>query len=177
MESMEKQKMLALLERGRAALLASLEGVSDEMAARSPGEGRWSIVGCVEHLGVSEDYLFSQIVAATPSQTPLTNEKREAKMLAFGADRSRRIESPPEGHPKATFRTLPEAVGHFLASRKRTVEFVETNREDLRAKVTWHPILETANCHEMLLSIGVHCLRHVNQIQEIKAELGCAGKI
>jgi hypothetical protein len=29
----------------------------------------------------------------------------------------------------------------------------------------------TVNCHEMLLSIAVHTLRHVQQIEEIKASL------
>ena len=177
MATEKKREVLALLEQGRAALLAALEGVSDETAAHTPGEGRWSVLDCVEHMAVSEDYLFSQIGIATSSEGPLTNETREAKMLAFGADRSRRIESPPEGHPKGIFRTLPDAVDHFLASRKRTMEFVEANEEDLRTKATWHPILGVANSHEMLLSIGVHCLRHVRQIEEIKADLGCVGRV
>jgi hypothetical protein len=168
MDTKDRQEILGLLVHGRAALLGALDGVSDETAVRLPGEGRWSILGCVEHMAVSEDYLFSQIEAATPSTTPLTNETREAKMLAFGADRSRRIESPPEGHPKGTFPTLAEATGHFLKIRKRTVEFVSGCQEDLRTKATWHPILGTANSHEMLISIGVHCLRHVKQIEEIK---------
>jgi len=172
MDAKERHEMLARLEQGRTALLAALKGVSEETAARAPGEGKWSILGCVEHMGVSEDYLFSQIEAATESETPLTNETREGKMLAFGADRSRRIESPPEGHPKGIFATLPVAVDHFLASRKRTEEFVATCREDLRSKATWHPILGKANSHEMLLSIAVHCQRHVQQIEEIKAAIG-----
>jgi hypothetical protein len=177
MEIAERQQILALLDEGRTALLTSTKDVSAETASRSPGDGKWSVLGCVEHLATSEDYLFSQIMAATQSQTSLTNETREAKMLRFGADRSRRIESPPEGHPKGTFRSLSDATDHFLQSRKRTMEFVEANQEDLRTKATWHPILCAANSHEMLLSIGVHCLRHVRQIEEIKAELGCIEKV
>jgi hypothetical protein len=37
--------------------------------------------------------------------------------------------------------------------------------------MTWQPILKRANCREMLISIGVHTLRHVKQIEEVKAEL------
>ena len=177
MEIKERQQILTLLDEGRTALLAALKDVSADTAARTPGDGRWSVLGCVEHMATSEDYLFSQIMAATQSQTPLTNEPREAKMLKFGADRSRRIESPPEGHPKGTFKTLSDATDHFLESRKRSMEFVEANEEDLRTKATWHPILGVANSHEMLLSIGVHCLRHVRQIEEIKAELDCVEKV
>jgi len=171
MDANERQEILALLEQGRKALPVAVEGVSGEMASRIPGTGRWSILGCVEHVAVSEDYLFAQIGKAAPSETPLIDLQREARMLARGTDRSRRIESPPEGHPTGAFPTLAAAVEHFLESRERTMEFVRANREDLRSKMTWHPILKAANCHEMLLSIGVHCLRHVKQIEEIKAEL------
>jgi len=171
MEENERQKILALLDQGRAALLAAVDGVTDDGANRIPGTGRWSIFGCVEHIAISEDYLFAQIVKATASQTPIINLDREAKMLARGTDRSRRMESPPEGHPAGKFPTLANAVEHFLRSRRRTVEFVRADPRDLRSKMTWHPILKDANCHEMLISICVHVLRHVKQIEEIKAEL------
>jgi hypothetical protein len=171
MEENERQKILALLDQGRAALLAAVDGVTDDEADRIPGTGRWSIFGCVEHIAISEDYLFAQIVKATASQTPIINLDREAKMLARGTDRSRRMESPPEGHPAGKFPTLANAVEHFFESRSRTVEFVRADPRDLRSKMTWHPILKDANCHEMLISICVHVLRHVKQIEEIKAEL------
>jgi hypothetical protein len=165
----ERQQILAMLDEGRVALTAAVAGVTEETARRIPAPGRWSILGCVEHIVITEDYFFSQISKATPSQTPLNNPEREAKMLARGTDRSRRIESPPEGHPTGAFPSLADALSHFLASRNRTMEFVRANQEDLRGKVTWHPILKGANCQEMLLSIGLHVLRHVKQIEEIKA--------
>jgi hypothetical protein len=51
------------------------------------------------------------------------------------------------------------------------MEFVQSNEKDLRWWVTWHPILKAANCQEILISMGVHVLRHVKQIDEIKSEL------
>ncbi len=171
MDAHERQEMLALLQQGRTALQASVAGVTDETARRIPGPGRWSILGCAEHIAKSEDYMFAQIGKATAPETPVINLEREAKMLARGTDRSRRIESPPEGHPQGTFPTLEAAIAHFLASRDHTIAFVRDCQEDLRAKVTWHPVLKVANCHEMLLSIGLHALRHAKQIEEIKAEL------
>jgi len=171
MDANERKQILALLEDSRAALLAAVDGVSDERARRIPAPGRWSILGCVEHLAFSEDYFFAQILNATPSDPPLINLEREAKMLARGADRTRKMESPSEGHPSGAFPTLAAALNHFLESRNRSIEFVRANREDLRAKTTWHPILKQANCHEMLLSMGLHVQRHVKQIEEIKAEV------
>jgi hypothetical protein len=171
MDANERQEILALLEEGRKALPAAVDGVTGEMASRIPGPGKWSILGCVEHVAVSEDYMFSQIGKATAAVGPAINLEREAKMLARGTDRNRRMESPPEGHPTGAFPTLAGAVEHFLESRERTIAFVRDCKEDLRAKVTWHPILKEANSHEMLLSMCVHVLRHVKQIEEVKAEL------
>ncbi len=171
MTELERQQILASLEQGRTALLKALQGVSEEMAARSPAPGSWSILGCVEHLVISEDYLFQQIVTSERSPSPLINEKREAVMPIRGLDRKWRMESPPEGCPSGRFPTLSEAVKQFLVYRERTVQFVHDNQEDLRCRITSHPIMGTVNCHEMLLSIAVHCLRHVKQIEEAKAAL------
>jgi len=171
MDEQERQQILTLLDESRAALESAVAGVVDGTARRIPGPGRWSILGCAEHIAFSEDYMFAQIGIATTSETPLINREREAKMLARGADRSRRIESPPQGHPTGKFPTLAAAMAHFLASRARTIAFVRHYEEDLRAKLTWHPVLKDCNCHEMLLSIGLHASRHARQIEEIKAEL------
>jgi hypothetical protein len=37
--------------------------------------------------------------------------------------------------------------------------------------MTTHPLLGPANCYEMLLMMALHPLRHVGQIEEIKAAL------
>jgi DinB superfamily len=171
MEAAEREQILELLERGRTALLDAIDGLSELEASRIPAPGRWSILGCVEHLAISEDYLFAQVASARVSDAPVLNPDREAKLLARGTDRTRRIESPPEAHPAGAFPTLAAAIGHFLASRQRTLDLVRSNPSDLRSRMTWHPILKQANCHEMLISIGIHTLRHVKQIEEIKAEL------
>jgi hypothetical protein len=81
------------------------------------------------------------------------------------------MESPQAGSPSGLFPTLSEAVERFMANRERTINFVRENTEDLRSRITSHPMMGTVNCHEMLLSIAVHCLRHVKQIEETKAAL------
>ena len=171
MERHEKERILADLESGRKALLDALTGVTEEVAAGHPAPGKWSVLECVEHLAVSEDYLFSQIEASHSSEVPVVNEKREALIVARGLDRTRTVESPEVGRPAARFSTLAEAVKNFLAARERTIRFVENCEEDLRAKSTWHPIIGTVNCYETLLMIAVHPHRHAKQIAEIKATL------
>jgi hypothetical protein len=171
MTEQERQEILNSLEQGKAALRKALQGVTEEMAARAPAPGGWSILGCVEHLVISEDYLFRQIIESVHADAPLINERREAAIPVRGLDRSSRMESPAEGCPTGQFPTLSAAVERFLANRERTINFVRENTEDLRSRVTSHPIMGIVNCHEMLLSIAVHSLRHVKQIEEAKATL------
>jgi hypothetical protein len=170
-ETAERRQTLELLERGRTALLDAVDGLSELEASRMPAPGKWSILGCVEHLAISADYLFAQIASARTSDAPVLNPDREARMLSRGTDRTRRMESPPEAHPAGAFPTLAAAIGHFLASRQRTLDLVRSDPSDLRSRMSWHPILKQANCHEMLISISVHTLRHVKQIEEVKAGL------
>ena len=152
MKAEEKRQMLASLERGKQALVDALAGVSPEMAQRAPSPGRWMILEVVEHVAISEDYLFGQIEKAIPAGRPVVNAKREAIIPVIGVDRNRRIECPAEGLPAGRFPTLDAALEHFLASRARTVKFVEACEDDLRARMTTHPIMGPANCHEILLT-------------------------
>ena len=162
--------MLADLESGKNALLDVLSGVTEETAAKSPAPGKWSVLECVEHLAVSEDYLLSQIGAAYNSPEAAAIKGREPLIRARGADRTRTVQAPAVASPAGRFSTLREAMEHFFAIREKTMHLVRNCGEDLRAKLTSHPIIGTVNCYETLLMIAIHTRRHVEQIEEIKKE-------
>ena len=171
MEAHEKETTLADLENSGNALLDVLNGVTEEVAARPPAPGKWSVLECVEHLAISEDYLFSRIAASSCSPEAVTNKDRDALIVSRGLDRTRPAQSPEAGRPSGRFSTLREAARHFLAGRERTIRFVEDCGEDLRSRLTSHPLAGTVNCHEILLMIAVHTRPHTKQIEEIKAAL------
>lgn len=171
MDAQEKARLLADLESGRRALLDAVRDVAEEIAARVPAPGRWSVLECVEHVAVSEDYLFGRIAASHRSDTPMINQEREARILAVGFDRSRKIQSPDVGKPTGRFTTLAQALRRFESVRERTIDFVTACEEDLRCKITSHPLIGTVNCYETLLMIAAHPFRHARQIEEIKAAL------
>lgn len=174
MEAHEKGKTLANLEEGRKAVLHALSGVTGEVAAKRPAPGRWSVLECVEHLAISEDYLFSQIAASRYSDAAMANKDREATIPLRGVDRTRAVQTPEAARPTGRFSTLRGAEEHFIASRERTIRFVEDCGEDLRCRLTSHPLVGTVNCHEMLLIMAAHAHRHSKQIEEIKAALASA---
>jgi uncharacterized damage-inducible protein DinB len=171
MKEEEKQAILASLEQGSAELRAALEGATEEQAARVPGAGRWSILQCMEHVATVEDVLFSLIQGAQRADAAVVHAPREAMILARGADRTNKRESPAAALPKGRFATLREALQAFQASRERTIEFVNANEEDLHERVAVHPLMGLLNSYEILLLAAVHPARHAKQIEEINQAL------
>ena len=168
----ENRDLIDGLRSGRDALLNAITGMTEDVASHSPEAGRWSVLQCVEHVAVAEDYLLSQIAAATHSPAPMVHKERESKILERGIDRTRKIPSPDVARPIGRFHTLSEAVEYFLVSRQRTIDFVENCSEDLRALLTDHPVIGKVNVYEMLLMMSVHPHRHAKQIDEVRSTLG-----
>ncbi len=171
MDTRDRTEILDALRRGQQAFLDALNGVPVDLAATRPGPGRWSALECAEHVAVSEDFLFSQLIEARPAGVPVVNHQREAGILARGADRTRPGVSPEVVRPTGRFATLSDALRHFLQSRAETVRFVETCAEDLRARSTTHPLLGPVNGYEILLLMAVHPHRHAKQLDEIGVAL------
>lgn len=168
----EKQAILQELVTGRVALHDSLKGVDEALAVRKPSSGRWSILECVEHLVAAEQYLLSRVTKASRSDSSTENRVREARILARGTDRARRVEAPEMARPSGRFQSLNEALSSFDAARDETIRFVQGFNDDFRFWLTDHPIIPgPVNCYEMLLMMSIHPLRHAKQIAEIRSAL------
>lgn len=165
----DRTEILANLRSGRDALLEALANLGEDAARRSPAPGRWSVLECVEHVAVAEEYLYTQIANAKRSDTPVINIAREAAIVNRGLDRSRRLEAPTVSKPGNRFTTLRGALDHFQSVRQKTIQFVEECLDDPRAMIAHHPLLGPVNNYEMLLIMAVHPHRHAEQIREILA--------
>ncbi len=171
MDTAEKRKMLDDLERGAQALREALRGIGEDQAALRPGTDRWSVLDCVEHLAVVEESLLGRLEAAVFSPEPVGTTQREARIVERAGDRSRPVSAPEGARPRGRFATLAEALKHFEDVRQRTVRYVEDSQQDLRRQATTHPLIGAVNCHETLLMMAFHPVRHALQIAEIRAGL------
>lgn len=170
MEQAEKLEVLRKLQAGRDALVEALAGVDGATAARKPASGGWSILDCVEHLVVTEQYLLSRLVAATLADQPFEKWRREEKIAGLAVDRTRRIEAPEQVHPHGRYKMLADALAAFEATRGEVVRWVENCHGDLRCMMTDHALIEgPVTCAEMLIMIAAHPARHAEQIAEIRA--------
>jgi len=174
MDTRERQQLLESLETGRDALTAAVARLAEDVAAKSPAPGRWSVLECVEHLCLVEDYLFAQIAASTPSEMPVGSRFRENNILKRGADRTRTLEAPEVARPTGRFPTLAEALKTFVSSRDRTIAYVQSLQEDPRMRIAHHPLIGDVNCYETLLIMAIHPQRHAPQILEIRDALAAA---
>jgi len=165
----EKQDILNRLDEGRKALSEALAGVDEQMAVWKPMPAAWSILECVEHLAVAEEFLLGRLLAARAAEPALPNAARESRILARGMDRTTRMESPAVGRPRGQYAHLQDAFTGFCAVRARTVDWVAGYEGDLRSRVTDHPLIPgPVNCYEVLLIVSVHPRRHAEQIRAIR---------
>src|SRR5262245_11954334 len=121
----ERLEMLERLRAGQETLLRAIEGVTEDLASKSPGPGKWSILQCVEHLVLAEEHMLGLVMAAERSREPVINSRRERAIVELGPNRTRKVEAPEVAIPSGRFLTLQEAARAFLASRQRTIQFIE----------------------------------------------------
>ena len=168
----EKQEILTRLDEGRKVLFEALAGVDEQMAAWKQMPTTWSILECVEHVVVSEEFLLARLMAARASASALPNPTRESMILERGMDRTTHVESPAVGRPRGHYLFLQDALRSFSDIRARTIDWVAGQEGGLRSRLTDHPLIPgPVNCYEMLLIISVHARRHAEQIKAIRRSL------
>jgi uncharacterized damage-inducible protein DinB len=163
----DRDELLDKLNSGRAELLASLDGVTEEQAAVKPATG-WSILECVEHVAIVEEGLRRRLMEQASKAADELPRQREALIVARAADRSRKVPAPETAHPRGRFTKLSEAVESFCRSREETIAYISSCQEDLRRLTMEHPMIGAVSGQEMLLMMIGHPFRHAGQIRELR---------
>jgi hypothetical protein len=165
----DKARLLEALRKGGDAFLCSVAGVGEAACRLSPGENRWSVLECAEHVAVAEEVMLGLVTGERKVRDP-EGAKRDDRILRSGTDRGTRFDASDQSQPRGRFSTLAEAVAHFQATRERTLRLVELTGEDLRATEIKHPhqVVGVISTYECLLLMGSHAQRHALQIEEVK---------
>lgn len=172
METADREQLLRLLKASRKKLVESVEDLTDEQAKERPAADRWSILECVEHVGMVEDSIFSAVTTKlAPAEAP-ADHSREQKIISGATDRNRKIDAPEHVRPAGKFTSLADALAHFEQSRARSIEYVENCDQDLRAISGPHPVLGPATAQEFMIILALHPARHALQILEVRESLG-----
>ena len=171
----ERNFAMSHLNATRKRFHDSLAGLSEAQWNFKAGPDRWSILECAEHIAVSEDFLFG-LLTQKILKAPLSPERRGAlkgndeALLKFITDRSQKAQAPEPVRPTGQWKAPAEALAHFNQSRDRTITFVESTQEDLRARIVPSALpLKEVDAYQMILFLSGHSARHTAQIDEVKA--------
>lgn len=171
MDESDRRRDLRLLAEGRDAVFEAVRGLSEEDALLSPGEGRWSVLECLEHICVSEDNFYEALLTRIPCVNQAGRRDREENIIHWAPLRQDRITAPERLRPMGRFSSLADAVDHFSRARARTIEYVEHCDRDLRLYRAKHPTFGEITGEEFLIIIALHPARHANQILETRRAL------
>ena len=167
----DRDKGVQYLQQTRDGVIAAVKGLSEAQLKFKPAPDRWSVAEVLEHITLVEDGLFQNvsvnIMKAPAGAADRDVAKADATVLELVPDRSHKRQAPPQFVPTGRW-TPAETLDHFLKSRARTIEFLES-AQDLRAHVSDSP-LGPLDGYEWVLFMSAHSERHTKQILEVKAD-------
>jgi hypothetical protein len=152
------------------------KGLSAEQWKYKAAPDRWSVADCVEHLALTEEFLFQQQLQGRVMKTaaapvdPSAAKEGDEWILKVIPDRSNKAQAPEPLRPSGKWATPQEALKAFFASRKKTLEYVKKTQDDLRAHKLEAPFGRTLDGYHWLLLVSAHTERHTAQALEVKAD-------
>ncbi len=165
----EKGLLRARLEENGEKWLASIRDVSEEQAQFSPGEGQWNILQVAEHVAVAERQMLAMWKKLMKPGT--SSREKDETIVAAQGDRTKKTPAPERSLPTGRFSALRDAEAEFELNRQASIAALLA-AEGLREKVVEHPLAGQVDGYQLFLVMAMHPLRHVYQVEEIKAAPG-----
>jgi DinB family protein len=169
----EKEHALQYLESTKKDVLDATKGLSDVQWNFKAAPDRWSVAQVMEHIAASEDFvrdgLLKEKVLVSPQGQPDRDVKKiDAAVEAMIPDRSHKAQAPEPLVPNNRFGSPEGSLKRFLESRETTEQFLGST-VGLRDHVMDGPVGKMDG-YEFILFIAAHSERHVEQINEVKAD-------
>jgi uncharacterized damage-inducible protein DinB len=166
--------LIEALEQSRRELHEAASDVPEAKAGAKPGDGRWSVLDCVEHVAIVEERFWGRLDAAPRLDSVTIDKRKEADLASRVPDRTARAEAPEAVRPTGRFASLAEALEKFDSARARTIEFARNRGGDVYWLSLEHPRFGPLNGGEYIVLVAGHSRRHAAQIREVKSALGIA---
>lgn len=170
----ERKYATGQFKQTRSDLLQSIKGLSDAQLNFRPSPEKWSIKECVYHITMVENALWDML--ETNMKQPAMPEKRaEIKVTDEGLlknveDRSTKFKTADTFQPsKASWKNTADAATAFKEIRTDHLKYIKTTTEDLRNHLVQMPF-GWIDSYQLILFIAGHSNRHIQQINEIKAD-------
>jgi uncharacterized damage-inducible protein DinB len=172
----ERDRAMSHLHATRKMFIDSLTNVSEAQWKWKPGPDRWSIAEVAEHITLSEDGLFQlatlKVMKIPPDPAKRADRANDERIMKEVADRTEKAKAPAMLQPQSKWPTKQAMLDAFKERRDKTITYVKTTQEDLRAHAGPHPRYGLVDAYQWMLVIAAHTDRHVQQIEEVKASAG-----
>jgi hypothetical protein len=154
--------------------------VLDEAARLSPAQWRfkpapdsWSPCECIEHVTLVEGNLLRMVQALANTPEPSAEvlaevAGRDDQLVRIIRSRKRRAQAPAAALPASESPDPAEVVARFSKARDRSIDYMETTSDPIRARVHPHFVLGPFDGYQWILFLCAHAERHLRQIEEVK---------
>ncbi len=174
MNDSERQLATDQLAASRERVLGVTAGLNEEQWTFRPGEDRWSIAQCLEHVIRVESRMLGVIEAKVQESAPgdPSAEVRAKDSAVFAAvpDRAQRRQAPEPVRPTGQWADALTLLAEFEATRGRSLKFAAETEADLRRYFHKHGGFGDLDCYQWLILLGLHSERHARQMEEVKAD-------
>lgn len=173
----ERDQLIKHLKKTEKMLKDATKGLSAEQWKYKESPERWSVQDCVEHLALTEEFLFNRMkdgILKTPATPPDPAKAAEtdAFVLKVIPDRTNKVTAPEPLRPSGKWSTPQEMLKAFQQRRKHTIDYVKSTQDDLRAHKAPSPVGRDFDGYQWLLLLSAHTERHTAQALEVKAAAG-----
>jgi uncharacterized damage-inducible protein DinB len=166
-----RAELIKELQQSRDTFIAGVTGITDAQSKFKPAPDRWSIEEIAEHLALVEVGLMARITQESTPSEHVERPDRQAELRKMGLERISRRQAPERARPTGRFGSLSNALNAFKANREKTLAYIRDCQDDLHARTVVHPI-GAMTCHELVILMASHTLRHLEQIRELQAAPG-----
>lgn len=170
----ERKFAIDHLNKTRAELIASVRGLSDAQLNFKPSPDRWSVLECVQHITLSSQGIrqFMQATAQAPNDSAWQRTMTDEDFIKGIEDRSHKAQAAEPMKPThSPDKDLASTLKTFNAGRDSLIQFVDTTHSDLRSHLA-NLGFAKADAYQIILLISAHTNRHMQQLNEVKADAG-----
>lgn len=169
----ERRRAVSYLRETRALVSEQTGALTEAQWRFKPSPERWSPAECLAHVTISEENLLGILESLGHAPEPAAEllaqtAGRDDLLLRMIRSRKGKAQAPEEQHPPAEAADPANVLQYFCDVRDRTIRYLETTSDPLRARVHSHFILGPFDGYQWVLFLGAHTERHLKQIQESK---------
>ncbi|MCS7315298.1 MAG: DinB family protein [Bryobacterales bacterium] len=168
----ERDYAMSQLHATRKMLLDAVQDVSPAQWKFKPAPDRRSIAECVEHIVLAEDFITEKVrqLLQDPAQTDRKPVPEDDAVYRQAADPAR---APALGgaalSPRGRFALPEDAAQAFRQRRDRTIAYIATTEDPLRARFDGAGE-DALDAYQLFLRLAGHTERMVEEINRIKTD-------